>query len=146
MLNEYKKHKTRIHSYFKGESIENLNDDDAGLVATKAGITIFLSILALIIALWVWGLVILLKYWSILPSWAQILGVLGLIGFVGPVLTVIVVYIGKSQFAGSGSNPSPFNSFRMRSGFPQANASSFRMCGASPPGSTSSFRMCGGDQ
>ena len=49
--------------------------------------------------LWVVGLVLLLKYWRQLPDWAKVLGIIGLIPAVpgGPLLTIIVVLIGKNQ-------------------------------------------------
>ena len=39
------------------------------------------------IALWVVAIVLLVKYWAILPSWAKVVGLLGVL----PVVTIIVV-------------------------------------------------------
>ena len=60
---------------------------------------IVLVALIIFIALWVVGLVLLLKYWRQLPDWAKVLGIIGLIPAVpgGPLLTIIVVLIGKNQ-------------------------------------------------
>ena len=42
-------------------------------------------------------LVILVKYWSQLPSWAKVLGIIGVLPIIpgGQILTIIVVYISK---------------------------------------------------
>jgi hypothetical protein len=50
-----------------------------------------------IIALWVWAIVVLIKNWKQLPPWAKTLGVIGLVPGLpgGPIMTLIVVYIGK---------------------------------------------------
>ena len=44
---------------------------------------------------WIWGILITIKYWGELPTWAKVLAILGIILYGGP-FTVIVVYIGRS--------------------------------------------------
>jgi hypothetical protein len=95
VLSEFNKHRYILQAKMKGETIEGYSDvGDSGAFFTS-----FLGILIIIIALvlWVWALVVTVKYFSVLPIWAQILSILGLVGFGGPVLTLIVVYIGKSM-------------------------------------------------
>ena len=77
---------------------EGYADDDAA-VGAVIGISgaILAIILVISLSLWIWGLVVTLKYWKMLPNWAQIFAVLGLIPGLpfGPVVTLIVVYVGK---------------------------------------------------
>ena len=58
------------------------------------GSSVFVGLL--MIALWIWGLVITIKYWNEIPLWAKILAIIGLVTGFGPLLTVIVVYVGRS--------------------------------------------------
>ena len=57
------------------------------------GSSVFVGLLK--IALWIWGLVITIKYWNEIPSWAKVIAVIGLVIGIGP-LPVIVVYVGRS--------------------------------------------------
>jgi hypothetical protein len=53
--------------------------------------------MAINMAIWIWALVWTMKYWKVLPGWAQALSIIGLLGVVGgPIMTLIVVYIGKN--------------------------------------------------
>ena len=102
-IKEYKNNKSLIDSYLKNNSIEEYkhkNDDsDLKPVGTilGMGIGLFLFFLLLVVGLWIWAIVVLIKYWTKLPTWAKALGVIGLVPGLpgGPVLTLIVVYIGK---------------------------------------------------
>ena len=106
LLQAYKNNKYIIHAYINKHKIENYEDDnhhhsdnyknsDNSIIL---GMTIgtFLILLLLSMALWVWAIIILIKYWNILPIWAQIIGIIGLLSGFGPILTIIVVYIGKN--------------------------------------------------
>jgi polyferredoxin len=61
------------------------------------GLIIFLVILAVV--LWIWALVVLVKYWAVLPQWAKVLGILGVIPILpfGPIITLLAVYIGQQE-------------------------------------------------
>jgi len=78
---------------------ENYDSNSQQETGTVIGMTfgLFLFVLMLSIALWVFALVILIRYWNVLPSWAKVLGVMGILPIFpfGPVLTIIAVYIGK---------------------------------------------------
>ena len=51
----------------------------------------------LIVAFWLWGFVITIKYWDKIPTWAKVLAIIGLIfPSLGPIITIIVVYIGRA--------------------------------------------------
>ena len=101
ILSELKRSKPAIEAHFKGHSIESLKDDpdDPNLPSWMAGwgVAFTLIIVVIALALWIWALVVTIKYFSIVPIWAQILAVLGLCGFGGPILTLIVIYIGKGM-------------------------------------------------
>jgi hypothetical protein len=101
LLKVYKDNKNKIESYINNQSIENYNDiKDINNVNNvnkimNVPIHIFLFFLIISIAFWVWALVVLTKYWKVIPNWARILGVLGLIFGFGP-FTLIIVYVTKS--------------------------------------------------
>ena len=101
ILSELKKSRPVIEAHFKGHSIEGFTDDpdDPNIPSWMAGwgvaVTLILVVIAL--ALWIWALVVTIKYFNLVPVWAQILAVLGLLGFGGPILTLIVIYIGKGM-------------------------------------------------
>jgi hypothetical protein len=106
MMKLYRDNKPVIHAYLKGQSVEGYrsdsdNTDDAasaGAFAAFGGIAVFLVLMAINMAIWIWALVWTMQYWKVLPGWAQALSVIGLLGFVGgPIMTLIVVYIGKNS-------------------------------------------------
>ena len=50
----------------------------------------------ILLILWIWGLLITIKFWKEIPTWAKVLAIIGLVvPFLGPVLTIIVVYISR---------------------------------------------------
>jgi len=93
------------------EGYESRSDNGSAL----GGLLIIALLLFLTIGIWIWGLVVLIKYWKRLPSWAKALGVIGLLPILplGPVVTLICVYVSKDgKGSGSGSsrsNPSSSN-------------------------------------
>ena len=109
MMKEFQENKELILAKLKNQPIEcytdnnnnnnnknkNKNDDNDQIM----GLSVWLFILLLIINtfLWIWALVVLIKFWSILPSWAQVIGILSILGLGGPIVTLIVVYIGKNN-------------------------------------------------
>ena len=106
----YESNKDLIKAYLSNKSIENysntnqVDNNDLGKAVDKAttilgfGIGIFIFVFLISLAIWIWAVVILIKYWNQLPSWAQVLGVIGVLPLPGgPILTIIAVYIGKSQ-------------------------------------------------
>lgn len=81
------------------------SDSDNG--SLLGGVLIIGLLLFLTIGIWIWALVVLIKYWRHLPSWAQVLGVIGLLPILplGPVITLICVYVTKGK-GGKGSGSS----------------------------------------
>ena len=102
LLAEYKARKEEIHARLRGEPIENYdkgNKDDTGLVMGMS-MAVFLVMILISAVFWIWALVVLIKYWSLLPVWAQVIGCLGLFTNFS-VATLVVVYIGKGAHKGS---------------------------------------------
>ena len=92
-----KKHKN--NEKFTVSDGDDTDDDSDALFGLGIGIVVVLILMN--IALWVWGLIALLKRQKTsnpLPSVALIFAILGLVGFFapgGPVLTLILVYAVK---------------------------------------------------
>ena len=104
-IKEYNNNKPLIHSYLQNNKSENYMhtppdgtqppEDIKKILGLEIGVFLFLFVV--IIALWVWAIVVLIKNWKQLPPWAKTLGVIGLVPGLpgGPIMTLIVVYIGK---------------------------------------------------
>ena len=86
------------------KSKEGTDDTDISSGAAMA-MVIFIFIMFLFATIiWVWALVALIKYWNLLPTAVQAIGVICLItGFGGPVVTLILVYV----FKGKGNSVNP---------------------------------------
>ena len=103
LLQAYKDNRFLIESYIKGESIESYKYSDMSDDGTEdnlifgMSVGVFLIFFIFVLGLWIYALMILLKYWKNLPDWAKIIGVLGLLTGLGPVVTIVVVYVGKDQ-------------------------------------------------
>lgn len=108
MLKAYNENKVIIDAYLQGESIERFKDDNVDdtnsvkAAGTVMGLAIgtFLIFLFLILALFIYALIILIKNWNVLEDWAKIIGVLGLLSgatIVGPIVTIVVVNMGKKK-------------------------------------------------
>jgi hypothetical protein len=74
-----------------------------GQEATTGIIVLALVILFLIIGIWVWAVVVTIKYWDSINVGARVIAIIGLLPFIplGPVITLIAVYVSKDQGAGS---------------------------------------------
>ena len=94
-IKEYENNKDLIKAYLNNQPIENYGDDSSTIMGFSIGI--FLFILLASIILWIWALVVLIKYWKMLPDWAKVLGIIGVLPILpgGPIMTLIAVYIGK---------------------------------------------------
>ena len=70
------------------------NNDIVGIA-----LVILIPLFIIYFIIWIWALVILIKYWKQLPLVAQVLGVLGVFPRTpfGPVLTLIIVYALKDH-------------------------------------------------
>ena len=97
MARVYRDNKPAVDAYLAGKPIEayDSDDDKAGGIAVVL-LMLFLGTIGLVI--WIWALVVLLKYWNQLPQWAQVVGVLAQLGVLGgPIVTLLVVYIAKGK-------------------------------------------------
>ncbi len=99
LFETYGKNKGKIENYFKLK-------ENYGLVRAEAeggailGMTvgIFLIFFIIVVGIWIWAIVVLIKYWKELPTWAQVVGFIGvlpIIPVIGPVATLISVYATK---------------------------------------------------
>jgi hypothetical protein len=95
ILNEYKKNHYIIEAYLNNKTVEMKDDNDKLIMDMP--IPIFLTVLVFSFGVWIFALYVLIKYWKKLPQWAQVFGILGLITGFGPVLTILVVFIGKEK-------------------------------------------------
>ena len=93
LVNEWKLKEPRILSYIKGSSTENFNDDDSVILGMSIGI--FISFVIISMCIVIWAVVIYIKYFNLLPLWVKIIGLIGIFTF--PLLTIVVVYIGKGK-------------------------------------------------
>ena len=95
MIKAYNENKDLIHAHLNGLSIEKYGNDFSGILGLGIGTFILLFIISL--AIWIWAVVVLIKYWSKMPLWAAIIGLLAIFtGVGGPILTLILVYATKT--------------------------------------------------
>jgi len=118
MINEYNKNKPLIDAYLKEHPIEHYADqpmpfdpsnpfpdqpgnqpgekelDDDGTKILGLSVGVFVVILVINLILFIIALVLLMKNWKNLPSWAQVVSLICLlIGM--PVITIIIVLVAK---------------------------------------------------
>jgi len=96
LIKAYNENRDLIVAHQKGQSIEgfdvNVTTGDEKVLGMT--IALFISVLVISLALWIWGLVVMVVYWKVLADWAKAVGVISLvIGF--PLLTIIVGYLGR---------------------------------------------------
>ena len=102
IITMYRNNKHLIEATLKNQPVEGfikIRDTDGNLVTTGAGFGIFFIILLLLsLFIWIWALMVLIRYWDILPDWAKIVGLLSILGPLGgPIVTLIVVYVAKGH-------------------------------------------------
>jgi hypothetical protein len=58
---------------------------------------IFIVLLVLLV-LWLWALYALIRFWSDIPLWAKVIGIIGLFSYAigGPVISLIVIYASRN--------------------------------------------------
>jgi len=102
-IKEYENNKHLIKAYLTNQLIENYGDDNGDDNGNNTGsimgfsIGIFIFILLASLAIWIWAVIVLVKYWKMLPDWGKVLGLIGVLPVLpgGPIMTLIVVYVGK---------------------------------------------------
>ncbi len=64
--------------------------------ATDYARFIFIILLVLLV-LWLWALYALIRFWSDIPLWAKLIGIIGLCTYAlgGPVISLIVIYASR---------------------------------------------------
>ena len=97
LISLYNENKDLINAYYSGESIENFKGE-GGLIAGM-GVATFITVLSVSLALWIWALVAIIKFWNYMPTWARVVSLLALLaGIGGPVVSLIVVYASKTSY------------------------------------------------
>ena len=102
IITMYRNNKHLIEAALKKQPIEGfvkIRDANGDAVTTSVGFGIFIVILLLLsLFIWIWALMVLIRYWDILPDWAKIVGLLSILGVLGgPIVTLIVVYVVKGH-------------------------------------------------
>ena len=103
LIKEYNNNKHLISEHFKGSPKEGYRyrtTSDNGDVDQILGLSIQIFMLLLLISftLWVVAIYLLVVNWNDLEDWAKIIAILGILfGFVGPIVTIVIVLIGKKK-------------------------------------------------
>ena len=96
-LNEYQQNREVIEAYLNGDTVEGFTDS-VNTTVSSLPIGTFIAIFAVLLAIWIWALVVTIQFWHFIPVWARVFALIGLFtGVGGPVLTLIVVYASKSN-------------------------------------------------
>jgi hypothetical protein len=103
LIKEYQKNKHIIHAYYKNDTIENYTvasttDDLKNTQILGLSSAMFSLVFLISLAIFIWAVFVTIKFWKVLPLWAQVLAIIGLVtGFGGPIMTLIVVYLAKKK-------------------------------------------------
>jgi hypothetical protein len=107
LLKEYFYNKDRIAAYFKNEPVQHyrlMGAQNGDLTITDPngilGLSIaFFTILIFVsLAIWLVAIYMIIANWNNLEDWAKVISILGLLtGFVGPIVTIIIVIVGKKK-------------------------------------------------
>jgi hypothetical protein len=98
MLSLYNDNREYISTHLRGDVTETFTDssgndcDLACRFAVYGGLTTFLILLLLGVAIYIWAIVALVGNWKRLSDVVKIVGVIGRVTGVGPVVTLIAVY------------------------------------------------------
>ena len=108
MLKVYKQNQGLINAQLQGKTVEGY-DGDGDIDNTKwlkLGASRFMVMVLISGAIWIWALVITLKYWNNISDIARLFAVLTLLtGVGGPIVTIIIIYMSKGpERIGSGYN------------------------------------------
>ena len=106
MLKVYKKNQRLINAQLQGKTVEGYDGEGDGTTWLKLGASMFIVALLISGAIWIWALVITLKYWNNISDIARLFAVLTLLtGVGGPIVTIIIIYMSKGpERIGSGYN------------------------------------------
>jgi hypothetical protein len=76
---------------------EDTSLTDEQTVILGMSLAVFLALLLITLALWIWALVYLIQNFDKLQTWAKVIGILGLIPQtpLGPIITLVVVKFGR---------------------------------------------------
>lgn len=96
MMNVYAQNQATVGRYLAGTASAS---EMANFTAmTGIGLALFLLIVVLTIGIWVYAIYLLYTNWKIIPTWAQILGVIGVLPIpvpIGPFATILIVLLSR---------------------------------------------------
>jgi hypothetical protein len=80
-----------------GQTIEGYTNDDNETVILGMSVGVFVVISLIILAFYIWAIILLIKFGSTMPVWAVIISIICLLWgpFGGILITVILVYATK---------------------------------------------------
>ena len=94
-IKAYYENKEIIESCIKGETYEGLDGETKLVLGLDVGV--FMAIMLLYVALWIWALIATIVFWNQISVVAQIFAIIGLLfPSIGPVITLLAVYISRA--------------------------------------------------
>jgi uncharacterized protein YqhQ len=105
-MKEFQANRPLIRAYLNGDNIENF--DGANNTEKKGkffnlSIGLFLLIFIINIALFIWCIVAMVKFWHEIPNWAKVVSIILLIFHMTPI-SLLIIYLSR----GKGSKNSGF--------------------------------------
>lgn len=86
-----------VEQYQQYKKRENYGNSKGNTKVAGMALGLFLLLFVFLIAIWIWAIIVLIKYWKVIPTWAKVIGFLGVVPIIplGSVATLIVVYATK---------------------------------------------------
>ena len=101
MLKVYKDNHVLINAKLQGKTIEGYTGTDDEIMDLKGlgmiTFSFFMFLFLITGIIYIWAVVITVKYWKDLSDIARVFAILGLFGLGGPVVTIIIVYVSKGS-------------------------------------------------
>ena len=99
LMNAYAENKDTIHTYMRrqaGQSVEHYgSDNNTSGAIMGVSIGIFVAFLLLSLGLFIWAIVVLVKFGSVMPTWSLVVAIVMLLlfPFLGSIIAIILGYV-----------------------------------------------------